>query len=138
MLLNLTDQSSESLQKQIIRQLRAKILTGELSANSSLPSIRIFSREHHISVITVQRAYENLLREGFIQSRRSKGFFVSELTHQKKKKIAKLRLLENLEPIINISINEGLTKKDVCSIFETIIEKYNAFNKKELNHAKSI
>ena len=77
MLLNLTDLSNEPLQSQIVRQIRAKILAGGLPAGIDLPSIRKLAREQHISVITVQRAYESLEREGLIHSRRGKGFFVS-------------------------------------------------------------
>ena len=80
MFLNLTELSEETLQSQIIRQIRAKILSGDLSTHENLPSIRAFAREHHISVITIQRAYEQLERERLIHSRRSKGFFVSQLS----------------------------------------------------------
>ncbi|MEJ2635627.1 MAG: GntR family transcriptional regulator [Calditrichia bacterium] len=92
MILNLTDISDEPLQSQISRQIRAKILAGDLSANESLPSIRVFAREHRVSVITVQRAYDNLMREELIHSRRGKGFFVSELSDSNKKKMAQHRL----------------------------------------------
>ena len=71
MLLNLTDLSDESLQSQISRQIRAKILSGELAAGEVLPSIRGLARDQHVSVITVQRGYENLERDGLIHSRRS-------------------------------------------------------------------
>ena len=76
MILNLSDLSDEPLQGQIVRQVRAKILAGELAADSDLPSIRSLAREQQVSVITVQRAYESLVREGLIHSRRGKGFFV--------------------------------------------------------------
>ena len=55
MLLHLTDLSNEPLQGQVVRQIRAKILAGELAAGTDLPSIRKLAREQHISVITVQR-----------------------------------------------------------------------------------
>ncbi|MCB0317005.1 MAG: GntR family transcriptional regulator, partial [Calditrichaeota bacterium] len=80
MILNLTDISDEPLQSQISRQVRAKILAGELGAGDNLPSIRGLARDQRVSVITVQRAYEYLEREGLIHSRRGKGFFVSELS----------------------------------------------------------
>ena len=55
MLLNLTDLSDEPLQSQISRQIRAKILSGELPAGRVLPSIRGMAKEQRVSVITVQR-----------------------------------------------------------------------------------
>ena len=123
MLLNLTDLSSEPLQQQIIRQVRAKILTGELPAGSDLPSIRALAREQHVSVITVQRAYEELVREELIHSRRGKGFFVAELPQNRKKDMARQRILENLEPLIREALAEGLVTEDISNIVEQIFNK---------------
>lgn len=123
MLLNLTDLSSEPLQSQIVRQIRAKILSGELSAESDLPSIRALARQQHVSVITVQRAYETLMREGLIHSRRGKGFFVSKLRDQQKYKMAKQRLLEALMPLIQVALEEGLTAQDILEVFEVALKQ---------------
>ncbi len=129
MLLNLTDLSDEPLQSQIIRQIRAKILAGELSAGNDLPSIRRLAREQHISVITVQRAYENLERERLIYSRRGKGFFVSKISDKEKKKMAKQRMRENLEPQITISLAEGLSEHDVTEVINLILEERKSVKK---------
>ena len=122
MLLNLTDLSSEPLQSQIIRQVRAKILTGELKADSDLPSIRRLAREQHISVITVQRAYEGLEREGLIHSRRGKGFFVSSLSGQQKKSLAVERLKENLKSPLREALSEGLARDEIDKVVESIVK----------------
>lgn len=123
MILNLTDLSDEPLQAQISRQIRAKILAGELQAETSLPSIREMARQQHVSVITVQRAYEHLLRENLIHSRRGKGFFVSQLRKDEKKEMAKERLMENLERPILAALDEGLSTSDILKIVENIIKQ---------------
>lgn len=122
MLLHLTDLSSEPLQQQIIRQIRAKILTGELEAGRDLPSIRALAREQHVSVITVQRAYEELVREKLILSRRGKGFFVAELPKNRKKDMAKERIQENIEPLILEALADGLTSEDIGAIIDSILK----------------
>jgi GntR family transcriptional regulator len=122
MLLNLTDLSAEPLQSQIIRQVRAKILTGELMAGSDLPSIRRLAREQHISVITVQRAYEGLEREGLIHSRRGKGFFVSSLSDAQKKSLAIERLKDSLKPPIQAALSEGLGRDEIKKIVEALMK----------------
>lgn len=129
MLLNLTDLSAEPLQSQIIRQVRAKILTGELKENSDLPSIRRLAREQHISVITVQRAYEGLEREGLIHSRRGKGFFVSHLSNTQKKSLALERLKENLKLPIRAALSEGLEKDDIYRVVESLMKKAKRIEK---------
>ena len=113
MLLNLTDLSSEPLQSQIVRQIRAKILSGELEAETDLPSIRALASTQHVSVITVQRAYETLLREGLIHARRGKGFFVSELPRDQKKEMAKQKLADGLKPIVETALAEGLSVQEI-------------------------
>ncbi len=121
MILSLTDLSDESLQRQIARQIRAKVLAGELRAGDGLPSIRGLARAQHISVITVQRAYEALEREGLIHSRRGKGFFVLELSEKTKKEMAKGRLAENLEPQLKAAMAEGLSKADISDVLSSIL-----------------
>ncbi len=122
MFLHLTDLSAEPLQAQIIRQVRAKILAGELSAGADLPSIRRFAREHHISVITVQRAYEGLEREGLIHSRRGKGFFVSDITDKTKKVMAKEKLQNNLKPPMEEAMAEGLNTEEIMDVVQNLQE----------------
>ncbi|MFC2084521.1 GntR family transcriptional regulator [Bacteroidota bacterium] len=121
MLLNLSDLSDEPLQSQISRQIRAKILTGELEAGFMLPSIRALAREQHVSVITVQRGYDVLEQEGLIHSRRGKGFFVSEIQKDRKRKIAETRLYENLEPLIRSAKEEGMDSNEIISVVKTIL-----------------
>ena len=123
MLLNLTDLSNEPLQSQIIRQVRANILAGDLESGANLPSIRALAKDQKVSVITVQRAYESLLREGLIHSRRGKGFFVSEIQANDKKEISKQRLLEMLERPVLAGAAEGLSEKDIINIVENILNK---------------
>ena len=127
MILNLTDLSDEPLQSQIVRQIRAKILSSEIEQEHELPSIRNLAREQHISVITVQRAYEILEREGLIHSRRGKGFFVSELNQGRKKEMAKERLLEKIEPLVNSAIDEGMDLEEILAIIRIIIDKNKKF-----------
>jgi len=121
MLLNLTDLSDESLQSQIVRQIRAHILAGDLKASDSLPSIRSLAREQKVSVITVQRAYETLIHEGIIHSRRGKGFFVSRLQESEKDRIAKDKLYTNIKRPLNTAVSEGLKAEDIHTIVDKIL-----------------
>jgi GntR family transcriptional regulator len=123
MLLNLTDLSTEPLQKQIVRQIRAKILAGELAAGTDLPSIRKLASDQRVSVITVQRAYETLEQEGLIHSRRGKGFFVSELSKDGRKGMAKENLQEALMPQIKSALAEGLSEEEIHIIIRKIFRE---------------
>ena len=63
--------------EQIVRQIKAKIVGGELKAGEALPSMRLLAKELRISVITTKRAYEELEREGFIITQTGRGSFVA-------------------------------------------------------------
>jgi GntR family transcriptional regulator len=123
MLLHLTDLSAEPLQGQIVRQIGAKILAGDLAAGADLPSIRKLARDHHISVITVQRAYETLENEGLIHSRRGKGFFVTELSTETRKRLARERLKAKLIPKIKAALAEGLSTEEIQTIIHEIFSE---------------
>ncbi len=77
--------------EQILRQIKEMILSGELKEGDPLPSMRILAQQLRISVITTKRAYEELEREGFIESFTGKGSFVrsksSELIREANLKI---------------------------------------------------
>lgn len=63
--------------EQIVSQVKAKIIAGELREGDALSSMRLLAKELRISVITTKRAYEELEREGFIVSMTGKGSFVA-------------------------------------------------------------
>ncbi|WP_371373256.1 PLP-dependent aminotransferase family protein [Sporomusa aerivorans] len=67
------------LYQQLYQQLRAKILNGDLSAQTKLPSSRRLSNELQISRNTVDTAYQQLLSEGYIVGKTRSGYYVETL-----------------------------------------------------------
>jgi GntR family transcriptional regulator len=72
----ISNASGVPIYEQIEEQIKSQIMTGELSAGDALPSMRVLAKELRISVITTKRAYEDLERDGFIESVVGKGSFV--------------------------------------------------------------
>ncbi len=124
MILNLTDLSNEPLQSQIYRQIRAMILSGDIQSGDLLPSIRGLARTEKVSVITVQRGYEQLEKENLIISRRGKGFYVSELNQRKKKELAEERLMEKISPIIKSAKSEGMMNFEIEELLINLLKKF--------------
>ena len=121
MLLNISQHSSLTLQEQIIGQIRAQVLSGELLPESPLPSIRELSRQLRVGINTVQRAYEQLLREELIYSRQGKGFFVAPLEMSAKADYAKERFAHALESLVRDALREGLSEKDLKQTFTRLL-----------------
>lgn len=63
--------------EQIKSQMQELIISGELQSGEALPSMRSLAKTLHISVITVQKAYEDLQKSGFIETTIGRGTFVS-------------------------------------------------------------
>ena len=72
-----SNKTSRPLYEQIVSQIKAQIMSGELEAGEALPSIRSLARSLQISVLTVQKAYDILQEDGFIETTAGKGCYVS-------------------------------------------------------------
>lgn len=72
----LSNSSDEPIYAQIATQIKALIMNGTLKSGDALPSMRFLATQLRISVITTKRAYEELERDGFIETVAGKGCFV--------------------------------------------------------------
>lgn len=122
MLLHLTDLSPEPLHEQISRQVRAQILAGQLADGTPLLSIRALARQEKVSVITVQRAYDDLLREGLLVARRGKGFFVAPIPPQQKRELALERIRQKLQAVVQEARAEGLGSDLIRLAFQQTVD----------------
>ncbi|HCC37051.1 MAG TPA: GntR family transcriptional regulator [Treponema sp.] len=73
----ISSNTSKPIYEQITSQIKAMIMSGELQTGDPVPSMRALAKSLHVSVITVQRAYEDLQRDGFIETTVGRGSFVS-------------------------------------------------------------
>ena len=73
----ISNNTGKPIYEQITTQVKAMIISGELKAGDAIPSMRALAKSTHVSVITVQRAYEELQRDGFIETTVGRGSFVS-------------------------------------------------------------
>ena len=89
----LSNSSNKPIYEQIVSQIKGMIMNGTLKPGDTLPSIRGLAKSLHISVITSQHAYEDLARDGFIETVAGKGTFVS-LQNKDFVREEQLRILE--------------------------------------------
>ena len=73
----ISNSSGKPIYEQITTQIKISIIIGSLHEGDALPSMRLLAKELHISVITTKRAYEDLERDGFIETVTGKGSFVA-------------------------------------------------------------
>ena len=92
----ISNNANKPIYEQITSQIKAMIMSGELQAGDSIPSMRALAKSIHVSVITVQKAYEDLQRDGFIETTIGRGSFVAaqnkELYQEEQQRIAEEHL----------------------------------------------
>ncbi len=76
---NLRRDHEHPLFVQLCDQLRARIVSGKLTARQRLPASRQLAAELGLARGTVVTAYEQLVAEGYLESRRGSGFFVGDI-----------------------------------------------------------
>lgn len=80
--IQINNSSDEPIYLQIKNQIKAEIISGELKALEKLPSIRFVAKELRISMLTAKRAFDELEKEGFINSFQGKGNFVAQRNNE--------------------------------------------------------
>ncbi|MCI9469164.1 MAG: GntR family transcriptional regulator [Oscillospiraceae bacterium] len=105
------NRSGTPIYDQIYTQVKQQIISGELTEDEALPSIRSLAKDLRISVITTKRAYEELERDGFIYTVAGKGSFVAArnlelLREENLRKIeALMQEILRLAPACGLDIN---------------------------------
>lgn len=119
----ISNSSPKPIYVQIVEQIKALVIKGDLNEGDELPSIRNLARELQISVITTKRAYDELENEGFIESVPGKGTFIAgqnkELLREKRLKIIEEKLFE----VIKESRLLGLSTDDVIEMLKVIADE---------------
>ncbi|MBI5021579.1 MAG: GntR family transcriptional regulator [Ignavibacteriales bacterium] len=112
--------SQDPIYEQICKQIKAQIISGALEEGSALPSIRKLAQELQISVITTKRAYEELEKEGFIDSVGGKGCFVA----MQNKELLREKKIKNVEELLSDAVKEakkfGVSFKEVKEMLELL------------------
>lgn len=99
--------------EQIVEKMSELMIRGALSENSSLPSVRNLAAELSINPNTVQRAYIELEREGYIYSVKGKGSFVSPLDDIKDRKCEEL--LSEIRADIDKAVHAGIKEEELIA-----------------------
>ena len=67
---------------EIYEDIKRKIVSGVFEYKTKLPSKRVTADNYHVSVITVEHAYELLIEEGYVVAEEKKGYFVNYLENE--------------------------------------------------------
>ena len=119
----ISNASDLPLYQQIKDQITDAILKGELKEGDPLPSIRSFANDLRVSVLTIRRVYDDLEKEGYLNSQVGIGTFVSigntELLIE-----AKRRLVEQkMQDMIQTAKSLGISRQELNDMMEILYEE---------------
>lgn len=119
----ISNSSNIPIYDQICKSIKDLIISGKLDSGEALPSIRNLAKDLRISVITTKRAYEELEREGYIDTIPGKGCFVAERGIEMLKEANLMKIEEHMQSIAKLAISCHLTNEDLMEMFRTLLKE---------------
>ena len=120
-----SNKASRPLYEQIVSQIKAQIINGELKAGEALPSIRSLAKSLQISVLTVQKAYDILQEDGFIETTAGKGCYVSVRNQDFYLEEQQKKIESCFNDAIEIARMNGITLDKLISLLTILYEEEN-------------
>lgn len=116
----ISNSSNIPIYEQIKDQIKNKIVSNELKTGELLPSIRNLAKDLRISVITTKNAYEELEKEGYVQTIPSKGTYVAD----KNVEIIREEQLQKVEGLIDTAVGiakiSKISKKEMENMLDIL------------------
>jgi GntR family transcriptional regulator len=122
MIFNLDFNSDIAIYTQIIEEITKSIAKGDIKLNESLPSVRNMAQEIGVNLHTVNKSYNFLKDDGYINIDRRKGAIVNILPLERNEQnIAKIK--SKLDLLIAQSYLSGMSREEFleysCQLFDT-------------------
>lgn len=118
----ISNASDRPIYEQIVMQIKHVIISGELAAGEPLPSLRFLAKELRVSIISTKRAYEELEREGYIESVQGKGSFVTEKNRELMREEQFKRVEEYLQTAVETAKLSRISLKEMCDVLKALYE----------------
>ena len=118
-----SNKTSQPLYEQIATQIKTQIMSGDLKAGEALPSIRALAKSLHISVLTVQKAYDLLQTDGFIETTAGKGCYVSVQNQDLYLEEQQKKIEEHFSEAIEIARTSGSSLNKMVDLLTLLYEE---------------
>lgn len=109
--------------EQILEQIKAQIISGEVKENDLLPSVRAMAKELKISALTVKKAYDNLEEEGMTRTVHGKGTYVTASNQELLQEERRREVEADMEAVVMKGRRSGMTDEELREVFELILEE---------------
>lgn len=118
----ISNMSGVPIYEQIKQQVKAAILSGDLQAEETLPSLRTLAKDLKISILTVTKAYTELEQEGFVKNVQGKGCFVLGSGSELMKEQLICKVENSLTEAIKAAKIANLSNKELHHLLDVLLE----------------
>ncbi len=123
MFIELDLQSEVPIYKQLADQLIEGIASGKLSAGQPLPSVRALAADLGINLHTVNKAYQALKQEGFLEIHRKQGVIVQPGGLPQADDVFRERLRRDLRPLAAEAVARGMNEEELRDLLLSLYEQ---------------
>ena len=116
----ISNSSKKPIYEQITEQIKNKVVSNELKTGEVLPSIRTLAKDLRISVITTKNAYDELEKEGFVETVPGKGTYVANKNVEliKEEQLAKIQDL--LDTAVQLAKLSKISEQEVKNMLDIL------------------
>ena len=122
-------QSKDPIYIQIVSQIKKLVLEGKLKPGDSIPAMRTLAKDLSVSVITVQKAYEILRDEGFLNTVVGKGTFVEMPEMHDLKINQKANLITKIDETIKFAYINGFNSDEFLDLVNLQVKLFDGMRK---------
>ena len=122
-MLQLDLKSRKSIYEQVMDQLKEQIMTGQMATGEKLPSVRELSKSITVNPNTVQKAYRELERQGYVYTTSGVGTFVADRSEIHADLPALQKAQENLDDAFRQLLFFGIGYEKAMNLTMQIIER---------------
>lgn len=122
-MLQLDLKSRKSIYEQVMDQLKEQIMTGQMATGEKLPSVRELSKSITVNPNTVQKAYRELERQGYVYTTSGVGTFVADRSEIHADLPALQKAQENLDDAFRQLLFLGIGYEKAKNLNMQIIER---------------
>ena len=124
-------QSKDPIYIQIVSQIKKLVLDGKLKSGDSIPAMRTLAKDLNVSVITVQKAYEILRDEGFLNTVVGKGTFVEKPEVHDLKINQKENLITKIDETIKFAYINGFNSNEFLDLVNLQVKSFDDMRKEK-------
>lgn len=116
----ISNNTDQPIYEQIREQIKLQIINGVLKEGGALPSMRLLAKDLRISIITTKRAYEELEREGFIESYTGRGSFVKSVNRN----VVREKIASEIGELFEKAVEKAMAAEISCEEMQEMLKLY--------------